>query len=286
MKKEGSEQIFSVILKSIVFLCIFLIFLCTFLILLLLIFKSGLVTAPSTYTYEKDVLETSEYIDRGIETPDIKVYEVDKGRMIPAPTVDLEEEKARVSDLVKKEQVTTTTTAPTTIKTTTTSPKTTEATTTTTVDPTTVAPTTEKTASQVVVEKTGGSFLISIGRPNPNYQGRAVQVQDRAFLEGLVMGEFGTSYTGAVLVSQAIRDTMVKTGCYNAQQIARDWGYTAKSRSQVSNDVKQAVAYVFDQGGSAVQHEIYYFYASHLIYSSWHESQHFVVEYGGCRFFS
>lgn len=282
MKQEESEQIFSAILKGIVFLC-------TFLIFLLLIFKSGLVTSPSTYTYEKDVLETFEYINRGIETPNIKVYEVDKGRMIPAPTMDLEKEKVKVSELVEDERVTTTT--PTTVKTTTASPKKTEVITTTsvaptTVAPTTVAPTTEKTASQVVVEKTNGNFLISIGRPDPNYQGRVVQVQDRAFLEGLVMGEFGTSYTGAVLVSQAIRDTMVKTGCYNAQQIARDWGYTAKSRSQVSNEVKQAVAYVFDQGGSAVQHEIYYFYASHLIYSSWHESQHFVVEYGGCRFFS
>lgn len=284
MKQEESEQIFSAILKGIVFLC-------TFLILLLLIFKSELVTAPSTYTYEKDVLETFEYINRGIEMPNIKVYEVDRGRMIPAPTMNLEKEKLKVSKLVEGERVITTTTTPTTVKTTATSPKKTEAVITTsvaptTVAPTTVAPTTEKTASQAVVEKKNGNFLISIGRPDPNYQGRAIQVQDRAFLEGLVMGEFGTSYTGAVLVSQAIRDTMIKTGCYNAQQIARDWGYTAKSRSQVSNEVKQAVAYVFDQGGSAVQHEIYYFYASHLIYSSWHESQHFVVEYGGCRFFS
>ena len=100
------------------------------------------------------------------------------------------------------------------------------------------------------------------------------------------MGEFGNDYVGAVLVAQAIRDSMTLTGVYNTAQIARQWGYTARIRTNVSDATKRAVAFVFDQGGSAVQHTVYYFYASHLIYSSWHETQRFVVQYGGCRFFS
>ncbi len=153
----------------------------------------------------------------------------------------------------------------------------------TTAAPTTAAPATEAPAPPPAAS---GKFLLSISNPNPNYVGRPVQVQDRAVLEGLVMGEFGNDYTGAVLVAQAIRDTMTLTGVYNTGQIARQWGYTGRIHSNVSDAVKRAVAFVFDQGGSAVQHSIYYFYASHLIYSSWHETQKFVVQYGGCRFFS
>lgn len=166
-----------------------------------------------------------------------------------------------------------------------------EPTTTTTAPATTAAPVTtipaqttpaSTTAAPVISE----NFLLTTNSPDPNYTGRVVRVEDRAVLEGLVMGEFGTDYIGAVLVAQTIRDTMVKTGIYNTSRIAREWGYSAAIRSNVSDDVKRAVSFVFDQGGSAVQHQLSYFYASHLIYSSWHETQKFIVQYGGCRFFS
>lgn len=148
---------------------------------------------------------------------------------------------------------------------------------------TTAAPTTKATEAAAPAN---GTFLLSIPNPDPNYVGRPVQVEDRAVLEGLIMGEFGNDYVGAVLVAQAIRDTMTLTGIYNTGQIARQWGYTARIHNSVTDATKRAVAFVFDQGGSAVQHTVYYFYAAHLIYSSWHETQRFVVQYGGCRFFS
>ncbi len=154
-------------------------------------------------------------------------------------------------------------------------------------NPTTVAPTPAPTqAPPATVAPSSGNFLLGIANPNPNYVGRPVQVEDRAVLEGLVMGEFGSSYTGAVLVAQAIRDTMILSGVYNTATIARNWGYHASVSNYVNENTKRAVAFVFDEGGSAVQHSIYYFYAAHRVTSSWHESQRFVVEYGGCRFFS
>jgi hypothetical protein len=163
----------------------------------------------------------------------------------------------------------------------------------TTAAPSTTAPATTAPATTAATTKAPeavapakGTFLLSIPNPNPNYVGRIVQVEDRAVLEGLIMGEFGNDYTGAVLVAQAIRDTMILTGIYNTGQIARQWGYTARIHSSVTDATKKAVAFVFDEGGSAVQHTVYYFYAAHLIYSSWHESQRFVVQHGGCRFFS
>ncbi|NLC25419.1 MAG: hypothetical protein GX777_02190 [Fastidiosipila sp.] len=100
------------------------------------------------------------------------------------------------------------------------------------------------------------------------------------------MGEFGNSYTGAVLVAQAIRDSMTLTGVYNTSQIARQWGYTAAIRDNINATTKKAVAFVFDEGGSAVQHSIYYFYNPSLSAGRFHETQKFVVAYGGCRFFS
>ncbi|NLV99454.1 MAG: hypothetical protein GX034_06625, partial [Clostridiaceae bacterium] len=93
----------------------------------------------------------------------------------------------------------------------------------TTAGPTTATPTTTgpTTAGPTTTEAAKDTFLLAISNPDPSYVGRPVQVEDRAVLEGLIMGEFGNDYTGAVLVAQAIRDTMILTGIYNTGQIAR-----------------------------------------------------------------
>ncbi len=130
------------------------------------------------------------------------------------------------------------------------------------------------------------NFLLSISNPDKSYRGRPLKVSDRQTLEGLVMGEWGNDYIGAVLVAQCIRDSMVKEGVNSAAVIKRRYGYTAPVKRQVSQTVKDAVAYVFDQGGSGVQHPIYYFYASNLTQGRWHESQKFIVQRKAVRFFS
>ncbi|NLV99447.1 MAG: SH3 domain-containing protein [Clostridiaceae bacterium] len=150
--------------------------------------------------------------------------------------------------------------------------------------PTLAPPATQ--APPATVAPSSDNFLLGIANPDPNYSGRPVVVEDRAVLEGLIMGEFGNSYIGAALVAQAIRDTMTLSGIYNTATIARNWGYHANVSTYVNETTKRAVAFIFDEGGSAVQHSVYYFYAAHRVNSSWHESQKFVVEYGGCRFFS
>ncbi len=144
--------------------------------------------------------------------------------------------------------------------------------------------------TEVVTEESSPSgdarFLLQISNPDPNYMGRPLQVSDRATLEGLVMGEWGNDYIGAVLVAQCIRDSMVKEGTNSAAVIKRKYGYTAPIRKSVSNTVIQAVTYVFDEGGSGVQHPIYYFYASNLVRGRWHETQKFIVQRKAVRFFS
>lgn len=129
-------------------------------------------------------------------------------------------------------------------------------------------------------------FLIPIDKPDPNYKGRPLEVSDRQTLEGLVMGEYGNDYLGAVLVAQCIRDSMVKEGTNSTAVIKKRYGYTAPIKRNVSKTVKQAVAFVFDEGGSGVQHPIYYFYASNLVRGKWHETQKFIVQRNAVRFFS
>lgn len=169
----------------------------------------------------------------------------------------------------------------------TTTPPTFPATTTqkTTVTATTTASKTTSAAANEVNERGNGKFLFSIANPDPNYVGKPMVVEDRANLEGLVMGEFGTSYEGAVLVAQCIRDTMEKLGTRNTMVVKKKYGYTAPIKTNVSANVKRAVAFVFDDGGSAVQHEILYFYAFNLAKGTFHETQRFVIQFQNCRFF-
>ena len=106
---------------------------------------------------------------------------------------------------------------------------------------------------------------------------------DRAKLERLVMGEAGsTGYYGASLVAQCIRDAMVRSNTTSIDEIISDYGYYGSTATEPNSAVKEAVSFIFDQGGSAVDHRIIVFYIGH---SAWHETQTFVTEYCGMRFF-
>ena len=106
---------------------------------------------------------------------------------------------------------------------------------------------------------------------------------DRAKLERLVMGEAGsTGYYGASLVAQCIRDAMVRSNTTSIDEIISDYGYYGSTATEPNSAVKEAVSFIFDQGGSAVDHRIIVFYIGQ---SAWHETQTFVTEYCGMRFF-
>jgi hypothetical protein len=87
-----------------------------------------------------------------------------------------------------------------------------------------------------------------------------------------------------VLVAQCLRDALTNGHASSPMTIKDDMRYsygeyrTPKS-SISSEDAKNAIKYVFDEGGSAVQHRIYVFYATYIT-SAWHESQHFIIEHG------
>lgn len=131
--------------------------------------------------------------------------------------------------------------------------------------------------------------LLEIDIPDENYSGTIVSLteQDRDILERLVMGEAGgEGIEGAALVAQAIRDTMVYKGFDSVESVRKALSYSGTLTKEPNQDVKDACSYIFDQGGYAVKHKVFYFYAPKRVKSSFHESQQFIIEYGGHRFFS
>lgn len=135
-----------------------------------------------------------------------------------------------------------------------------------------------------------GSFIFDIGDiADESYTGAVVDLDDenRSIANHLVMGEAGIEgYEGAVLVAQAIRDAIVYKGYSNIEEVRVAMGYDGGLDNEPSQEVINAVNYVFDQGGSGVQHKILYFYNPSAVASDFHESQKLIIDYGRHRFFS
>ena len=131
----------------------------------------------------------------------------------------------------------------------------------------------------------GGGALVNIANPDYSYRASHVSLSayDRAKMERLVMGEAGSmGYTGCALVAQSIRDAMVRSNTTSIDQIISEYSYFGSTAMEPNGDVKSAVSYIFDQDGIAVQHRVMCFYIGS---SAWHETQTFLTEIGGVRFF-
>jgi spore germination cell wall hydrolase CwlJ-like protein len=93
----------------------------------------------------------------------------------------------------------------------------------------------------------------------------------------------GESYEGQLLVAQCILDAC-KQDEIRPTEVIDKYSY-AKSRPEPSASVMNAVEAVFDRGETVVDEPIIYFYAPGRVRSAFHESQLFVCEVGGHRFF-
>ncbi len=131
-------------------------------------------------------------------------------------------------------------------------------------------------------------YLLGINNPDPNYIGYSINLSDadRDIAERIVMGEAGSmGFTGMALVAQCIRDTFVLGNYSSIADVIYSNGYYGSTSITPSSTCKEVINYIFDQGGSAVQHRIMLFYASNYCSSAWHESQNYVCSYGYVRFF-
>lgn len=143
----------------------------------------------------------------------------------------------------------------------------------------------EGESSQSQTSDKSNEFLLDCDNVDPNYKGQTWQVEDRELLERCVTNEFGSDYNGSVLVAQTIRDTMIKENTHKFEDVFTNYGYDTNLPSEPLPNAVNAVKYVFDEGGSGVQHKMMCFYASNITHSAWHEAQEFVVQYQNVRFF-
>lgn len=108
---------------------------------------------------------------------------------------------------------------------------------------------------------------------------------ERDVVERVVMAEAGgESFEGQMLVAQCILNAAEKRSVDPSEAVVL-YSYT-KSRPDPTQRVKDAVAAVFDRGETVVDEPILYFYNPALVTSDFHESQIFVIEEGGHRFFA
>lgn len=108
--------------------------------------------------------------------------------------------------------------------------------------------------------------------------------EERGLIEEVVAAEArGEPYEGQMAVAQCILNACLKDGIRPPEAIRR-YGY-AKPCSDLTPSVVRAVSAVFDKGETVTDEPILYFYAPALCTSSFHESQIFVMEIGGHRFF-
>lgn len=129
-------------------------------------------------------------------------------------------------------------------------------------------PTTEIT-TDVNVETP--SFLLS------NYE--------RWIVECVVMGESGNEpYDGQILVAQCMLNACLKDDI-QPSKVRTKYKYSGW-KDKPTDSVKNAVSAVFDDGYRLTDEFILYFYAPKYSKGRWHETQRFVIEVGGHRFFA
>lgn len=113
----------------------------------------------------------------------------------------------------------------------------------------------------------------------------ALSDYERDVVERVVMAEAGgESYEGQMLVAQCILNAAEKMGTAPSEAVVT-YQYTSV-RPDPTQSVRDAVAAVFDDGDTVTDEPVMYFYNPARVTSAWHESQIFVIEVGGHRFFA
>lgn len=143
----------------------------------------------------------------------------------------------------------------------------------------------EPTAEQPAVVVTTPAASTQTPEPTEAPVRFYLSASERDTVERVVMAEAGgESFEGQMLVAQCILNAAEKRGVEPSEAVVL-YSYT-KSRPDPTQRVKDAVAAVFDRGETVVDEPILYFYNPALVTSDFHESQIFVIEEGGHRFFA
>ena len=99
------------------------------------------------------------------------------------------------------------------------------------------------------------------------------------------MGESGSEpYEGQVLVAQCLLNACLKDGL-QPSEVRTKYKYSGWNDNP-TDSVKDVVSAVFDDGYKITDEYVLYFYAPKYSKGQWHETQRFVIELGGHRFFA
>lgn len=139
-----------------------------------------------------------------------------------------------------------------------------------------------------------GEFLFTSGyTADSSYKGQTYPLtsEERSELLWIIYNEYGAGgYKAMVLQAQCLRDALVtKYNNCNPMNIKYTMQYeieryhNSKSVTDNSSEAKKALEYVFDKGGSAVQHTILFMCVRNS--SPWHYTQTKVFEYGTVDYF-
>ena len=126
---------------------------------------------------------------------------------------------------------------------------------------------------------------VDVSETETNTPRYALTDSERDILERVVMAEAGgEGYDGQRLVAQCILNTAEAMDLRPDAVVLAPNQY-ASPAAEASQEVKDAVSAVFDDGDMVTDEPIRWFYAPRYVYSAWHESKVFVLEHGGHRFF-
>lgn len=113
----------------------------------------------------------------------------------------------------------------------------------------------------------------------------ALSEKERRVVECTVMGEAGAeTYAGKMLVAQCIKNACEKDDLKPSEVIVR-YKYSGWN-DDPTEETKEAVKAVFDNGETVTEEKILYFYSPKHCRSKWHETQKYVLTEGSHRFFA
>lgn len=114
----------------------------------------------------------------------------------------------------------------------------------------------------------------------------ALTVSERDIVERVVMAEAGgEGFDGQRLVAQCILNTAEAMDLRPDAVVLAPNQY-ASPAAEASQEVKDAVSAVFDDGDMVTDEPIRWFYAQARVYSAWHESKRYVLTYQNHKFFA
>lgn len=131
-------------------------------------------------------------------------------------------------------------------------------------------------------------YLFDIDNPDYTYDPMVIHLQDddRVLAAKIIMNEFGDGgFEACCLQAQALRDAMIYSRS-SLEQIYHFFQYDKYPLLKIPNqDCYNAIDYIFESGELAVPHRVLVMYNPQHTKSDWHESQNFVIEYQGVRYF-